>query len=409
MKKFITFLISLSMLSAVSPISTYAEDIVKGDVNNDGAFNLSDIVLLQKWIVQETDATLTAWSNGDLNADNQVNIMDLCLMKQELLSTNMVYVTNTEELKTALLNATASDEIVLAPGEYVYSGSTAKGYMFQSSGEGTEENPIIIRSEDPDNPAILSGNDTSVNCVFTVWGDYWKIENLKFTNGQKGVLIENSNYTEMIGCEIYNIGEEAIHIRDNSSYGVIENCYIHDTGLVVPGSGEGIYVGSAYSTTGYGYQCDYNTIRNCQFGPNVAAEHVDIKEYTTGTIVEDCTFDGTGMSGENYAKAFVNMKGNDCILRNNTGYRNGCTYITRAFEQNDVVEGWGQNSQVYGNTVYMDTATNSSGGKMYFLNAWDCSTTVWDNYMAYDGDLFSVDNEADHWSYYNCNLITYKK
>ena len=27
--------------------------------------------------------------------------------------------------------------------------------------------------------------------------------------------------------------------------------------------------------------------------------------------------------------------------------------------------------------------------------------------MAYDGELFSVDNEDDQWDYYNCNLLTY--
>ena len=63
---------------------------------------------------------------------------------------------------------------------------------------------------------------------------------------------------------------------------------------------------------------------------------------------------------------------------------------------------------VYGNKVYMDTATNALGKKMYFLNAWDCSATVWDNFMAYEGELFSVDNEDDHWKYYNCNLLTYE-
>ena len=113
------------------------------------------------------------------------------------------------------------------------------------------------------------------------------------------------------------------------------------------------------------------------------------------------------MSGENSSKSFVNIKGNDCILRNNTGYRNGCEMILRAFEQNDVVEGWGQNALVYGNKVYMDKDTGSTGKKMYFLNSWDCSVTVWDNFMAYDGELFSVDNEDDHWKYYNCNMITY--
>ena len=60
-----------------------------------------------------------------------------------------------------LKNAKAGDEIILAEGEYVYSGDTPKGYMFTSSADGTEANPIIIRSENPEKPAILSGSSTS--------------------------------------------------------------------------------------------------------------------------------------------------------------------------------------------------------------------------------------------------------
>lgn len=385
-------------------------DTIKGDANSDGEFNIADLSYLQNYILGKSD-NIADSKSADLNSDNFLDSLDIVLMRQALIlnsKTNQVYVTNTEELKSALENAEAGDEIILASGEYVYEGSTSKGYMFKSYGEGTEQAPIIIRSENPEEPAVLMGNSTSSNIVFTTFGDWWEIRDIKFTNAQKGIMIENSNNTKVIGCEIYNIGSEGIHFRDNSSYGLAENCYVHDTGVISPGYGEAIYVGSAKSTTGYGYDCHYNTIRNCKLGPNVAAEHVDVKEYTIGTIIENCTFDGTGMSGENSSKSFINVKGNDCIIRNNIGYRNGCTAIQRAFESNDVVEGWGQNTFVYGNKVYMDTNTNVLGKKMYFLNSWDCSVTVWDNFMAYDsGELFSVDNEDDHWNYYNCNLITY--
>ena len=384
---------------------------IKGDVNSDGKFDIADVVSLQKWLLAESDAKLADWQAGDLYEDNKINVLDLCVMKEKLISgevtSNEVYVKNTEELKNALKNAKAGDEIILAEGDYVYSGDTPKGYMFTSSADGTEENPIIIRSENPEKPAILSGFSTSENYVLDISGDWWEIKDLKVTNAQKGIILDNSNHTEIINCEVYNIGSEGIHFRDNSSYCLAENCYVHDTGVVSPGYGEAVYVGSAKSTSGYGHDCHYNTIRNCKLGSNVAAEHVDIKEYTIGTTVENCTFDGTGMSGENSAKSFVNIKGNDCVIRNNIGYRNGCTAIQRAFEQNNVVDGWGQNATVYGNKVYMDTATNALGKKMYFLNAWDCSATVWDNFMAYEGELFSVDNEDDHWKYYNCNLLTY--
>lgn len=385
-------------------------DTIKGDANSDGEFNIADLSCLQNYILEKSSDIADA-SSADMNSDNSIDSLDAALMRQSLISsskTNQIHVTNTEELKSALKNAESGDEIILASGEYIYEGETPKGYMFKSYGEGTEQSPIIIRSENPDAPAVLSGSSTSSNVVFTTFGDWWEIRDIKFTNAQKGIMIENSNNTKVIGCEVYNIGSEGIHFRDNSSYGLAENCYVHDTGVISPGYGEAIYVGSAKSTTGYGYDCHYNTIRNCKLGPNVAAEHVDVKEYTIGTIIENCTFNGTGMSGENSSKSFINVKGNDCIIRNNIGYRNGCTAIQRAFESNDVVEGWGQNTFVYGNKVYMDTNTNVLGKKMYFLNSWDCSVTVWDNFMAYDsGELFSVDNEDDHWNYYNCNLITY--
>ncbi len=324
-------------------------------------------------------------------------------------STNIVRVTNTEELKSALANAKPGDEIVVAKGEYVYSGSSAKGYLFKGEADGTQKNPIIIRSEDPDNPAVISGIKTSSQYAFSVMGDWWEIRNLKITNAQKGIIIDNSNHTKIIGCEVYNIGSEGIHFRDNSSYCIAENCYVHDTGVVSPSYGEGIYIGSAKSTTGYGYDCHYNTVRGCRLGPNVAAEHVDVKEYTIGTVIENCIFNGKGITGENYSNSFVNMKGNDCILRNNIGYRNDCVNVTRAFEQNQVVDGWGQNALVYGNKVYMDTDTASTGKKMYFLNSWNCTVRAWDNFMAYNGDLFSVDAESDKWKYYNCNMLTYGK
>ncbi|MCQ2417470.1 MAG: family 16 glycosylhydrolase [Oscillospiraceae bacterium] len=390
---------------------TIPAPVIQGDINIDGQFNISDVILLQKWLLAFPDTSLGNWKAGDFNDDYVLNTLDFNMMKHALFSSvhtaNTIRVTNTEELKTALENAKAGDEIVLAEGEYIYSGSTAKGYMFKCTAEGTENNPIILRSENTENPAILSGTSTAVNSVLVVTGDYWEIRNLKVTNGQKGIMVNDSNHTKVIDCEVYNIGSEGIHFRDNSCYDLAENCYVHDTGVVSPGFGEAIYIGSAHSTTGYGFDCHYNTVRGCRLGPNVAAEHVDVKEYTIGTIIEDCIFDGTGMSGENSAKSFVNIKGNDCILRNNTGYRNGNDKIQRAFEQNNVVDGWGQNALVYGNKVYMDTATNALGKKMYFLNAWNCSCTVWNNYMAYNDALFSVDSEKDHWNYYNCNMITY--
>lgn len=385
---------------------------LSGDINADGELNILDIILLQKWIKAIPDTKIADWQAGDFYQDGKLDIFDFCKMKymllnQQLENNNIIHITNSAELQSALANAKAGDEIVLASGNYIYDGKVNKGCTFTGTADGTEKKPIILRSENPDKPAVLEGTTIDSNYGLTITGDYWTIKDIIITNSSKGIILDNANYTQIINCEVYNTGTEGIHIRDGSSNCIIDSCKVHDTGLVKAGYGEGIYIGSAKSTTEYEHACDNNIIRNCELGQNISAECIDVKEYTTGTIIEYCTFDGTGCSGENYAKAFVNIKGNDCIIRYCTGYRNNCDKITRAFEQNDVVEGWGQNAYVYGNKVYMDIAQNADGKKMYFLSAWDCSCTVWDNYIAYDSNLFSIDNPNDQWNYYNSNLITY--
>lgn len=58
----------------------------KGDCNNDGKFTVSDVVLLQKWLLAIPNTTLTDWQAGDMNGNGTLNGIDLCLMKQALLA-----------------------------------------------------------------------------------------------------------------------------------------------------------------------------------------------------------------------------------------------------------------------------------------------------------------------------------
>lgn len=59
------------------------EKAITGDVNADGKFNISDAVMMQKWLICSGD--LTDWTAGDLNKDNIINVFDLCLMKHMLI------------------------------------------------------------------------------------------------------------------------------------------------------------------------------------------------------------------------------------------------------------------------------------------------------------------------------------
>ena len=58
-----------------------------GDINGDGIFGVSDVVLLQKWLLKAPDTHLTNWWAADFNYDNTLNVFDLCLMKKALIYT----------------------------------------------------------------------------------------------------------------------------------------------------------------------------------------------------------------------------------------------------------------------------------------------------------------------------------
>jgi hypothetical protein len=59
---------------------------VAGDVNADGTFSLTDLVLFQKWLAGEP-VTLSDAQAGDLVEDGVRNVLDVCRMKQMLHTT----------------------------------------------------------------------------------------------------------------------------------------------------------------------------------------------------------------------------------------------------------------------------------------------------------------------------------
>ena len=69
-----------------------------GDVNDDGAFNVSDVVLLQKWLLAVPDTHLANWKAADFCEDNKLDVFDLTLMKRSLIYGSISQ--STIELKT---------------------------------------------------------------------------------------------------------------------------------------------------------------------------------------------------------------------------------------------------------------------------------------------------------------------
>lgn len=359
-------------------------------------YTIEDVRLLQDFLLAKPTKISLAGKQYDLNDDGRWDVFDLCLMKRRILqnqSKHEISVSTTDELKAALLNAAAGDTILLQPGTYENSQSGISGSRFYSNVEGTKTAPITIKSADPDNPAVLDGANYEKGIVLYITGGYWNISDIVLCNAQKGIILDHSDYSVISNVEVYNTGQEGIHLRDGSSHCQIIEAKVHDTGLA--GSyGEGIYIGSAKSTTSYVHECDDNLVKGCILGPNISDESIDIKEYTTGNIIEECTMYGAGMTATD---SFVDIKGNETIVRNNTCYSQDNAVITDAFQVHCQVEGWGIDNLVYGNTVYF------SGSTEYIVRTWNgTSCTVYGNirkpensdamYRAYSGSTLIIND-----------------
>lgn len=59
-------------------------DGLLGDANLDGSFNISDVIMLQKWLLNSGE--LTCWQNVDFCNDERIDVFDLVLVKRYLIN-----------------------------------------------------------------------------------------------------------------------------------------------------------------------------------------------------------------------------------------------------------------------------------------------------------------------------------
>lgn len=59
------------------------KEVITGDVNSDGIFNISDVAMLQKWLINAAELTNT--EAADIDKNNVLNIFDACCMKRKLI------------------------------------------------------------------------------------------------------------------------------------------------------------------------------------------------------------------------------------------------------------------------------------------------------------------------------------
>jgi hypothetical protein len=268
-------------------------------------------------------------------------------------ATRSVSVATAAQLQAALNDAQPGDVITMADATYTGQFTIPKGKS------GTSASHIVLKGS---RAAILQTNNrTSGNAaLFLLGNDYWEFRGFTVYNSKKGIMTDYSSYNLFDNLNVHVIGEEGVHFRRNSTHNVLQNSAIQSTGLVTPGYGEGVYIGSAESnwstyTGGQPDLCDYNTVQNNVFGDNVKAENIDVKEGTTGGTITGNTFNGKGLDGANYADSWMDVKGNNYTISGNTG-TNGGTVLLDGYQTHEAVVGWGRNNTFANNTCDVQSA-----------------------------------------------------
>ncbi len=62
-------------------VTVIAADIVDGDCNGDGELNVSDLVMLQKWLLNA--GKLDNWQKADLYRDNRIDVFDYIMLREK--------------------------------------------------------------------------------------------------------------------------------------------------------------------------------------------------------------------------------------------------------------------------------------------------------------------------------------
>ena len=233
------------------------------------------------------------------------------------------------QLEAALRAAQPGQTIRLAPG--TYHGA------FLARAAGTASAPITLTGPatavltNPESSGTAGSCSTPADGFdpgYGIWlygAAHWRLSGFTVADAKKGIMIDASPHVTVDGVHVHHIGDEGVHFRRSSADGTIQNSRIENTGLTQPQYGEGIYLGSAnsnwscYGDTGGVDASDRIRVLNNRVGPDVTAEHVDVKEGTVGGLIRGNTWNGRGIAGQNSADSWLDVKGSDYLIENNTG------------------------------------------------------------------------------------------
>ena len=182
-----------------------------------------------------------------------------------------------KSIQEAIDRANAGDTILVKAGAY-------NSVRFDNK-NGTKSQPITLAAAPGDEGKVYisSGKYDSGKGVHIINSSNIIVEDLNVNKSLFGIRVEESKNITLQGNKVYDIGQEAIHARKNSSHINILNNTIFDTGNRFGRYAEGIYIGSVSKP---GDRTNNILIKGNDISKTME-EGIDIKPYVSNVIIED--------------------------------------------------------------------------------------------------------------------------
>jgi len=242
------------------------------------------------------------------------------------------------QLQSAVANIKAGTVIRMNPGTYTVPWS------MPVKATGTSSAPAWICGS---RSAVLTGKGVGTNGGFRVdQSSYLRISGMTVRGSQKGISVMNSHHVAVSDVLVEHVGEEAVHLKNNTSDSVVVSNTIRETGLLTPTYGEGVYIGTSKLNW-----CKYNgckadaSNRNAIVSNNISkttSEPIDLKEGAVDGTVWGNTINGANMKT---GKTLISVQSDNWVVAHNTG-ANAKTDGIQVWQVYDV---WGKNNTVYAN------------------------------------------------------------
>ena len=269
-------IMSVALLSSGLNISADAAALL-GDVNQDNAVGIADIVSLQKYIINQGTLSSDGKANADINSDNRVNIFDLSLLKSMVsnpfadtikihLSDNGITVENDSKNVVSVNNKIVT---ISASGKYTVDGTINDGQIIvnipditvdAAAAEITLNNVSITNSSMPciysqsadklKITAIGTNNltDTATSARTDAPACIYSLTDTTITKNSGGTLNITSSFNRGIDCNedlnlnggTININTDVDELSDCDAIKARETVSIDGANIVIDSSADGI-------------------------------------------------------------------------------------------------------------------------------------------------------------------------